>query len=328
MTRYTPANDADSVHDQAIAWLMRVESDQASEADWLGLEAWLAQAPEHRDAFEALEVMSSAIPDDAAAIAPLLDDDAPREGVLDMIARGRVSRRGWMAAGISAAAAVLVATVGFGILGQASTSTYETARGETRTVRLEDGSVIGLNGASRIRVRFERGQRRVFMDNAEAAFDVAHDPSRPFVIEAGDQRVQVVGTEFNVRNAPDAVTVTVRRGVVKVSGPSGPAERLTVGMQLVHRAGAAGSAVGRVAPDDAFAWKTGRIVSRDQRLEDIVADLNRRLPTPITVAGPAKDLRFTGVLVVDDESRVLAAIEAYLPVRATRESGAIRLESR
>lgn len=332
MTPQDPAQKAQAVRDQAIAWLVRVESDAADEGDWLGLEAWLAEAPEHREAFEALELMSAAFADQADLIAPGLASDQA-DGVADLVARRAgpvLSRRTWITAGVSAAAAVLAGVIGLSVMGQPTTTLYEAERGHPRTVRLDDGSTIGLNGGSTVRVRFERGARRVYMDNAEAAFDVARDPARPFIVEAGDRRVQVLGTEFNVRSTGETVTVTVRRGVVQVGAQEGdgPVARLTAGKELTHRRGSPASSIRDVAPDDAFAWKAGRLVCRDRRLGDIVADLNRQLPTPIIVEGRAADLRFSGVLIVEDEASVLQALQAYLPVKAARVNGAIRLESR
>lgn len=327
MSRQT-ANPSESVRDQAIAWLVRVESDAATADDWMGLEAWLAESDAHRDAFDEIEVLASAVVDEREAVLAELESDAADPGVVDLTARRAwrlaPDRRVW----IGAIAAALVAAVGIGVLSQPRAQLYETARGEVRTVRLEDGSTLRLNGASTVRVRFEQGVRRVYMDGAEAAFDVAHDSRRPFVIEAADRRIQVVGTAFNVRDDARTVTVTVSRGIVAVGPLEGPAvTRLTAGRELVHRVGGA-STVRPAAPDSAFAWTSGRLICRDRRLADIVADLNRRLSTPVTVEGPAANLRFTGVLVVDDETAVLRALEAYLPVRATRGNDRIRITSR
>lgn len=327
MTRET-AKISDEVRDQAIAWLVRVESDAADAEDWMALEAWLAESDEHRAAFDQVEVMSSAIADDREAILAGLSPDETDAKVVDLTARRAPSRRMWIAGGVGAIAAALVAAVGVGVFTQPSTQVFQTDRGEVRTVRLEDGSTLQINGGSTVRVRFERGARRVFMDGAEAAFDVAHDSRRPFVIEAADQRIQVVGTAFNVRDDARSVTVTVRRGIVAVGPLKGPEQvRLTAGRELVHRIGG-GSTVRSADAASAYGWTQGRLICRDRRLGDIAADLNRRLPTPIVVEGAAADLKFSGVLVVDDETAVLNALERYLPVRATREAGRIRLTSR
>ena len=58
------------------------------------------------------------------------------------------------------------------------------------------------------------------LERGEAFFKVAHDASRPFVVEAEPRRIVVTGTEFDVRRAPDALEVSVAEGHVKVETPA------------------------------------------------------------------------------------------------------------
>jgi len=54
------------------------------------------------------------------------------------------------------------------------------------------------------------------LGDAQAYFDVAKDPARPFLIDAGDTQVKVVGTAFDVRRRDGQVAVNVQRGLVEV----------------------------------------------------------------------------------------------------------------
>lgn len=330
MSSTGPDRNAPTVAAQAADWLARVQSEAATGEDWLALEAWLAEAPEHRAAFEQAELAWASIDEDRAAVAAGLAPDAPAPGVVDLVARRTPTRRNWIGLAGAVAAVLVAAVLGLWTLRSPPMQVYVTAPGQPRVVRLADGSVIAMNGGSRLRVRIDDRVRRVVMEDAEAAFDVVRDADRPFTVEAGDRRVRVVGTEFNVRHDADAlVVVTVRRGVVQVAPQDGgPAVRLTPGTQLVHRQGAAASSVRRVSADDAFAWRDGRVVARDRRLEELVAELNRQIEQPIRVEGAARDLRFSGVLTVRGRDAAVRDLEALLPVRATREGEEIRLVSR
>ena len=53
-------------------------------------------------------------------------------------------------------------------------------------------------------------QRLVRLNQGEALFDVAKDPTRPMVVEVADKRVTAVGTEFSVRRDLDEITVLVK----------------------------------------------------------------------------------------------------------------------
>ena len=59
--------------------------------------------------------------------------------------------------------------------------TYSTGVGQTFTARLDDGTRVQLNTDSAVRVRFDKGQRKVVLMRGQAFFDVAHDAAHPFV---------------------------------------------------------------------------------------------------------------------------------------------------
>jgi transmembrane sensor len=170
------------------------------------------------------------------------------------------------------------------------------------------------------------------MADAEAVFDVAHDARRPFLIAVGDRQVRVVGTEFNLRHRAELVDLTVRRGVVEVrpaEAPQAAPTRVTVGQELRHTAGQAGSILKASDPDQAFAWTTGQLIYRDQPLSEVAADLSRRFATPVRPADArTAALRFSGVLVTDDEADVLRRLAAYAPVKVERTAEGVILRHR
>jgi transmembrane sensor len=61
--------------------------------------------------------------------------------------------------------------------------------------------------------------RRATLANGEAFFRVAHDPNRPFIVNAQGVDVRAVGTAFAVRVDGGAVNVVVTEGKVAVSRP-------------------------------------------------------------------------------------------------------------
>jgi transmembrane sensor len=93
--------------------------------------------------------------------------------------------------------------------------------GQKVKLTLSDGSVVVLNGGSRLRYpeKFNRNVREVILIEGEAYFDVAHNKEKPFIIEAGGTKTQVLGTAFNIRSYAGFknVEVTVSRGKVAVS---------------------------------------------------------------------------------------------------------------
>lgn len=313
--------------DRAADFVARLGSDAASEADWLELESWLAEHPAHLAAYDRAERLWAELDENASDILRSLPNET--SGVADLTARRErgVSRR-WIVAGAVAAAAAAVVIV-VGPLSGAKTESYATGPGETRLITLNDGTRINLNGGSRLTVQMSRGERRVQMANAEAAFDVAHAANRPFIVEVGDREVRVVGTEFNISRREPQTTVTVRRGVVEVLATTEDRaiDRLTAGRQLTA-VDKGPAQVAPVDPEQAFAWREGRLIYQDRPLTDVAADLSRRFATPVFIAADASKLRFTGVIVLDSEDAVIRRLEALAPVVADRWPDRITLRSR
>jgi len=105
--------------------------------------------------------------------------------------------------------------------------------------------------------------------------------------------------------------------------------RVTVGEELTHTVGQAAQVLKVSDPDATFAWTNGQLIYRDQPLSDVAADLSRRFGTPVRAADArTAALRFSGVLVTDNEADVLRRLSAFAPVRIERTSDEIILHYR
>lgn len=320
-----------SAREQADAWVVRISGDDAGEADWLAFEAWLCAAPGNRELYDEAMALWLEFDERSEEITVALDRpsvDLARAAPFRH-RRARLTYPMAMAAGLALLGGVIALAL---LQSDPSPIVYQTAKGQTRSIRLQDGSTITLNSGSRIQVVMGRRSRRVTMGDAEASFDVAKDPGRPFLIAAGDQQVRVVGTEFNILNHRGQVAVTVRRGVVEVRPAAdvrGPAAaRLKPGAELVHLAGASGYQVRQVDPAVAFAWKSGYLVFEQRPLGEVADQLNRYFKVPVEVDPRAAKLKFTGVLQIDREDRMLARLQAFLPVTMVRGERGYRLSLR
>jgi transmembrane sensor len=319
--------------EEAAGWFARLQGEAASTDDWRAFERWLATSLANARAYEKLEQLWV----DLDHLEVARDLGEPPRAPLALVAGGAASRgamprrRVWLGAGSLLAAGLAVAVVTVGMRGAqpAPTEVYRTAPGQTRTVTLADGTHIRLNAASRISVTLGRDARRVRMADAEAVFDVTHDPARPFLISVGDRQVRVVGTQFNLRHRDGRVALTVSRGVVEVrpaGAPEAAPTRVVMGEQLTHVEGQPVETLSPAQPDAAFAWTNGQLIYHDRPLAEVAADLTRRFGSPIRVADATTgDLRFTGVLVTDTEASVLRRLEAFAPIRVERANGAVVL---
>lgn len=328
MTGKVDQTAADALRDEAVEWLLRVQSDAATAEDWAALTDWLEASEDHLRAFEDAEALDVGLGEMKRELAGTLGE--PADNVTPFTPRPRRREVSWFApAAIAASLAVLVAGPMIWRSYQGAPVTYRTGVGETQEVTLADGTHIHMDSGSALTVRLGWRTRRVQMAQAEAAFDVAKDPNRPFVIKVGDQQVRVVGTAFNIRHFDNSVVVTVSRGIVQVSQPQlggEPVARLVAGDELRHVEGSPQSVKSRVDPAIAYAWTQGRLVCQDEALSKIVSDLNRRYQMPIRVSEAVGARKFTGVLELGDETEVVRRLSAYLSLSVHRTGGEIVLE--
>lgn len=83
---------------------------------------------------------------------------------------------------------------------------------------LSDGSIVWLKGKSKLiyPLKFKGSLRNVELEG-EALFEVAKDPSHPFVIHCGGLSTRVLGTSFNIRHTRQQIEVNVLTGRVYLS---------------------------------------------------------------------------------------------------------------
>ena len=188
--------------------------------------------------------------------------------------------------------------------------------------RLPDGSVVHLNAGSELKVPvyFGTESREVWL-RGEGFFEVVHRENLIFTVHTDKADISVLGTEFDVRAYTDEkeVVTTLVQGAVGVS--SGRTyDRLKPGEQ----ARIAGKGDVRVAEVDIYpfiAWKNGRMVFENERLEKIMAELQRWYDFELFYADPdVKEMHFTiDILKYEEISKVLNLMERMNKVKFTQK---------
>src|ERR1700722_8480582 len=213
----------------AAEWLARRDRGDWNDAGQAALSEWLRTSTAHRVAYLRLEaawqqagrlkalgagVAPNLIPPPGAWAGSPFFDVAPPESPPPESTPRKAPHR-WI---YGIAASLVLCALGpvvwhfYGPQG----ASYETAVGGLEAVPLAGGSHIALNSGSEVEVTVTAKERRVELNHGEAFFEVAKDPSRPFVVRAGNARVIAVGTQFSVRRDGEDVEVVVIEGRVRV----------------------------------------------------------------------------------------------------------------
>jgi transmembrane sensor len=306
---------------EAAAWHARLGEPRVSTQTIEDFFAWRSK-PENADAYRRVEAAwtgsgrLAASPQIQAALDAALSSGPERK-----------RSRSLPPALLALAAGLVIVALFYGSwVWLGARSGFETGVGEQRLVQLADGSSVQLDTDTRLRVRFSDGQRLVDLERGQALFTVAHDASRPFIVQADGTSVTAVGTVFDVRRDALGVRVTLVSGAVDVAreGQGAPA-RLAAGQQSnVTNKGVATRAVDVAA---AVSWTEGRIVFVDTPLNQAVAEVNRYLTMPVALA-PGADgvVAVNGVFKAGDRDAFVSAASGALGLRATtRDDGSVLL---
>lgn len=355
----------DEVEEAAAAWLLKRERVEWSAADEAALTEWLEASMNHRVAF--LRLMSVWREADRMKVlrAGLPPGDIPPRGAIgqspfftgkaraaaasaiEMTADASTSHHRRLSFKFGLAASVLLAiAVAVGAYRRPPEAlTYRTAIGGLATVPMSDGSKITLNTATEITLQVTNKERRVNLTQGEAFFDVAKDPSRPFVVYADGQRVIAVGTKFAVRLKPEAVQVTVTEGRVRleqqrsflnlidgdwISREAGTTERrpvLTPG--TVARANDEIVSIEQQPVADvehALSWRSGYVVLRDAYLRDAIAEFNRYNEHQLVIADASlAEIQIGGNFQASNVDGFVRLLEEGFGIQAQERDGRIVL---
>jgi transmembrane sensor len=276
---------AQAIADRAAEWVARIDRARVDPQTQAELDAWLAGDDRRRGAFFRASAAWNML-DRASVLRP-----SDRKGVCDGAkSKGRVSRRRFLFGG-SAIAASVVAVNGGHQLWQGRVERIETAIGEIRRVPLKDGSLAAVNTLTKLAIIMSPEIRRIALDQGEAWFQVAKDPSRPFVVEAGEVRVRALGTAFSVRRLESGAEVRVTEGLVEVwsVGSEAKVRRVAAGSRAsVHDEDGMQQVIEASADiDRSLAWRSGEFIFDGDTLGQAVAQFNRYNAVQLTIDSPA-----------------------------------------
>ncbi len=203
-------------------------------------------------------------------------------------------------------------------------NTISTPRKGQYSVRLPDGTRVWLNAASSIRFPtvFD-AESRVVEANGEVYFEVAkksfNDRLVPFIVEAGGQVIQVLGTAFNVNSYADEASfrTTLVEGSIRVNVAGKALEGVVLepGEEISITRRARGTRkvdyrVNKVDPRSAVAWKDGYFRFDNIGLPELMRQLSRWYDIEVYYEGPVKEFEFVGEIErKTDLAQVLKILE-------------------
>ncbi|GAB3707840.1 FecR family protein [Spirosoma flavus] len=239
----------------------------------------------------------------------------------------------WMAA---AAVFILLALGGWINRSKLLYKTYQTAYGETRTVRLTDGSAVTLNAHSVLRVpRFGFGFRSREVDlTGEAFFAVQHraDDQKFIVQTPNGFNVIVHGTEFNVSARTHRANVMLHKGSIQMEYALGNSRQqlmLKPGDVVTMNSHSRPMLRHHVQPQPYLAWKDHRFVFDHMTLTDFGQLVTDTYGLRVEIESPTLARRtLVGSLQATHVDELLLTVSELFDLRVVRQADKVILKEK
>jgi ferric-dicitrate binding protein FerR (iron transport regulator) len=197
------------------------------------------------------------------------------------------------------------------------TSTIYAPLGSRISFALPDGTKGWLNSGSSLEYNMPFSNNRRIALNGEAWFDVIHDSEHPFEVAAGNSKIKVLGTRFNLNAYPDEkyIEVALEEGKVEFTTPglvSGielkPDERLVFSNDSINI---------NVTDASKFAgWKEGKLIFRGDTMEEVARRMSRWYNVNVEVVDEElKTYSFRGIFQDDSLEEVIHYISSTSPMK-------------
>lgn len=317
--RFFKAECSPEEHKRIVAWYLSGEADQVMSER---IEAYWSTAVRKEQEMQSgahvlFSARMSASSDDWGReslfeiISHRINESTP-EGKIVSMSPKTFSGEKWIFRRYAAAIALLVVLSGWWyfhspddhaneLSSQISYISKHAARGEQRTITLNDGTVVMLNADTRLwyNEAFDKDSVREVYLEGEAFFDVVTDRLHPFQIHTGSVTTRVLGTSFNVQafSPNEEISVSVVSGKVKVSLEHAAHEQsvyLLPGEQAVYAKADTVISTKRFEYQEVLAWKHGTLYFKNAAFPDIVETLERWYGVEIEVQRQGIEDGFSG----------------------------------
>lgn len=317
--------NSDRIHEEAAAWILRMESSNLGAQEENELRVWVSQSPLH------LQILQ-----DTAEVWDRMDIMAGLSELLPLERAENEEPSVKMAPKkITAFASLFLGVLFLGVIVSqwgSQTTEYETGVGRLDTVKLQDGSAITLNTATKLKTAITAEHRNIELVQGEAFFEVAHDPNKPFIVTAGNTRVEAIGTAFSVQLLGNEVEVAVTEGKVRVTRMTSSTEREQIapapfymqGGEIVQIKPAKAEQIRTIKPEQiaqVLMWQQRMLVFNGQPLSDVISEFSRYTDTRIDITDQqTAAIRVGGYFRSDDLDGMLKSLKENFGIQIERAS--------
>ena len=244
-----------------------------------------------------------------------------------------LKRRRFFYAAAATVALLIVAYVAFFPLSTNSSVSFQTAYGEMQPITLPDGSTVLLNANSRLTYPENwdhQAVREVWLEG-EAYFHVQKTSDQEgikFIVHTEGLDVEVLGTQFNVRNRRSATEVVLNSGKVKLNFEGKEDIYMEPGDWVEYSVKTHNYDRKQVNPETYTSWRNHMLIFEESTLGEIAAVLEDTYGFDFSFQAPEiAQQRFTTTLPTDQIDILFPMLEESFHLKITQNGKKITVEN-
>ena len=194
-----------------------------------------------------------------------------------------------------------------------------TSNSNEQEVILPDGSIISLNIDSKLIYpkKFKDTIREVTLIG-EAFFDIKRNVNKPFIVNANELKIRVLGTSFNVKSyeKDSKIETTLVTGKVELIKDKDTPIVLTPSQKAVFNKTEKKMKIEEVNSSDVIAWREGKLIFNKTSLKDVIKDLERKYQVQFVVSSESLlEYEYTGTFDNLKIKEVLDLLSISSPIK-------------
>lgn len=316
----------DALVREGDAWVLRITSGAATQADADALRRWRGMSPAHECAFREAARMRRLVRYAAHELREQQCKPALKIVAANDILPQHVNRRAVLRGAIAASVAGTAMFAGGQVAGlwfsPSAKAAYVTRKGERRTVMLRQGVSAELNTQTSIALRPALGAAGIELLSGEVVLTVEESAVEPLIVLAGEGRATASRARFSIRCDGAVTDVICLDGRVAVQ-VHGKTRQVISGNKLVYDQDGMGVPI-PVDTAAATAWSKGMLVFRQKPLGHVVAEINRyRAGRILLVDQSLAKRRIDGTFYIDRIDDIFDQLHSAFGARVTRLPGGV-----
>ena len=202
-----------------------------------------------------------------------------------------------------------------------------TTNKEIKNIVLPDGSTVILDAKTKVDIKYFKNKREVNIISGKALFDVAKNPNKPFIVNANMIKVEVLGTNFEVKNEEDKISVDVISGKVKVEeNKDNKFEELAIltsGKRISFDKENNKIILKDIDIKNIASWKDGILFFQDYSLKKSINEFRKYKDINIFIDNNIKKYMISGSFKIDEFDKFLFALSKIYSLKIDRKDNHI-----